>query len=112
MDLYHNNKLIVKNIKLANNYKSKLQGLLKCKSANDCFIYIPACNMIHTFFMRFTIDIVMLDNKGKVIYLKKKLKPFRVAGCLKAKDTVELKEGSIDEFDIKIGDFVTVKKED
>ncbi len=109
MDLYHNNKLIVKNIKLANNYSSKLQGLLKCKTANDCFIYIPDCNMIHTFFMRFIIDIVMLDNMGKVIYLKKKLKPFRVAGCLKAKDTVELKEGCIDEFEIKTGDLIRVK---
>ncbi len=109
MDLYHNNKLIVKNIKLANNYISKLQGLLKCKFADDCFIYIPDCNMIHTFFMRFTIDIVMLDNKRKVIYLKRKLKPFKITGCLKAKDTIELKEDSIDEFDIKIGDFITLK---
>ncbi len=109
MDLYHNNKLIVKDIKIAKSYKTRLIGLLKSKSSDDCFIYIPDCNLIHTFFMKFAIDIVMLDEKKRVIYIKEKLKPFRVAGCLKAKDTIELKEGSVEKYKIKKGDEIIIK---
>lgn len=109
MDLYHNKKIIVKNIEIADSYKKRLIGLLKAKSSDDCFIYIPDCNLIHTFFMKFIIDAVMIDRDKKVIYIKENLKPFKVAGCLKAKDTVELEKGSIKKYNIKIGDILELK---
>jgi len=110
MDLFLGKRRIIKKIKIADNYLSRLVGLLKNKSSKNSNLYIPACNCIHTYFMKFNIDIIMTDKNGKVIFLKENAKPFQIISCLKAKDTIELEKGSIKKFKIKIGDIIKLKE--
>jgi uncharacterized membrane protein (UPF0127 family) len=37
------------------------------------------CRAIHTFFMRFDLDIVYLDKENRIVKIIKSLKPFRIA---------------------------------
>ena len=39
---------------------------------------ITRCNCVHTFFMRFPIDVTFLDRHGKVIRLVRNVRPWRL----------------------------------
>ncbi|MDI6759106.1 MAG: DUF192 domain-containing protein, partial [Candidatus Omnitrophota bacterium] len=63
----------------ANNLFSRIKGLLARKEFNspEALILKPA-NSVHTFFMRFPIDILFVDRKNKVIKAISNLKPFSI----------------------------------
>ncbi len=54
-------------------------------------LYIPKCNAIHTFFMRYPIDVTFLDKENKVIKIVRGVRPwtFCVWGGLKARHVLE-----------------------
>ncbi len=88
---------------------SRLKGLMfKREIQKDQAMMINNCNCVHTFFMRFSIDILYLDKEFKVIAVRQ-LKPFRLSMPVKgAVKVVELQAGLIEYFEIKVGDtFVT-----
>lgn len=41
-------------------------------------VYLETRWGIHTFFMKFPIDVMVLDNKNKVVKIKRELKPWRL----------------------------------
>lgn len=53
-------------------------------------LFFKNCRSIHTFFMRFDLDIIYLDKYNKVIKIIKQLKPFKIA--LPVKGTVSIME--------------------
>jgi len=109
--LYKNKKLICKNAEKAENMMKRAIGLIgKRKMDESQVLFIPNCNMIHTLFMSMPIDIAMTDKSGIVIYTMENLKPWRVAGCLKARDTYEFKSGAIKSKAIKKGDKIYMKE--
>lgn len=110
MDLFLGKRRIIKQIKIADNFLIRLIGLLKNKNSKNSNLYIPSCNSIHTFFMKFSIDVIMTDSKGKIVFLKENVKPFQIISCPKAKDTIELEIGSIKKFKIKKGDMIKLKE--
>ncbi len=65
--------------------------------------------LIHSFFMRFTIDLIFIDSDMSVVDLKT-LAPWRMyrpkGDC---KRVLEVSEGTIEENDIKLGDKLTFK---
>jgi uncharacterized membrane protein (UPF0127 family) len=67
---------------------------------------IDPCPSVHTWFMRFPIDVIFLDNKNRVVGLKRNLKPFRMAGAWRAVKTLELPVGVIASTRTLLGDFV------
>lgn len=55
------------------------KGLMLIKSIDPLNCYILETNGIHTFFMRFPIDVVYLDEDRVVIKKIKKMKPNKLA---------------------------------
>jgi uncharacterized membrane protein (UPF0127 family) len=56
----------------------RMKGLLPRSSlAGDEGLWFPRITSIHTFFMRFAIDVAFLDRKGRVIALYHSLRPWR-----------------------------------
>lgn len=53
-------------------------------------LLIPDCPSIHTFGMRFPIEVAFLDQRGDVIRTIEALKPRRVAWCRDARAVLEL----------------------
>ena len=66
----------------------------------------PGRPRFHTWFMRFPIDVIFLDNKNRVVGLKRNLKPFRMAGAWRGAKTLELPVGIIASTRTQLGDFV------
>lgn len=56
-------------------------------------ILLRPAGSIHTFFMRFAIDVVFLDSSLRVLRVAPSLKPWRVAGCRGARAALELGAG-------------------
>jgi len=103
------NKLVCPNgtfeISVAKTFFCRFIGLMFMSQKSFCGgLLIPKCSSIHTFFMRFYIDVVFLDKTNKVLRTVKNLKPWcMVAPVSFAKSVVELKAGFIDKFGIKEG---------
>jgi uncharacterized membrane protein (UPF0127 family) len=67
-------------------------------------LWIVPCESIHTFFMRFAIDVVYLDRRRRVRKIVSQLLPWRLSLCLAAHSVLELPNGCIDRGGIQKGD--------
>jgi uncharacterized protein len=72
-------------------------------------LWIVPSHGVHTFAMRFPIDVVYLDRSGLVIYLEKQLKPWRLAPVRrKAVSVLELPGKTLDATGTSLGDELEV----
>jgi uncharacterized membrane protein (UPF0127 family) len=71
-------------------------------------IVIAPCSGIHTFFMRFPIDIVFASRDGRVVKVCRRVAPWRIALALRAFAVIELPSGSLDECDTHVGDALHI----
>jgi hypothetical protein len=58
-------------------------------------MWILPCEAIHTFGMRFPIDLVYLDRKNRIKKLRSHVLPWRVSACFSAHSVLELASGTI-----------------
>ena len=106
----HQNKILSKNILLAETFLSRLIGLMfKDKLVDADGLLIDPCRSIHTFFMKYSLDIVFLSEENKVIKIIRHMKPWRLSWIyFRAIKTLELPAGQLPS-DVKEGDFLEVK---
>jgi uncharacterized membrane protein (UPF0127 family) len=91
------NTLLADEAKMANTFFTRLTGLLNRKSLRkgEALILAPS-NCIHSFFMRFTIDVIFLDKTGKVVALLPSFRSWRLSPVyFNASLTLELPENTI-----------------
>jgi uncharacterized membrane protein (UPF0127 family) len=69
-------------------------------------LWIAPCEAVHTFFMRFAIDLVYLDRKRRVRKVKHAVGPWRISACLTAHSVLELPAGTALESQTRAGDTV------
>jgi hypothetical protein len=67
-------------------------------------LWIKPCESIHTYFMRFPIDLVYLDRKNKIKKLRSAVGPWRMSACLSAHSVLELPAGTIRKTQTQPGD--------
>jgi uncharacterized protein len=58
-------------------------------------LWIVPCESVHTFFMRFSIDLVYLDRSKKVRKVRTNVPPWRISICFHAHSVIELAAGSV-----------------
>lgn len=58
-------------------------------------LWIIPCEAVHTFWMRFPIDLVYLDSKKRIRKLVNTVPPWRLSACLRAHSVLELPAGTI-----------------
>ena len=71
---------------------------------------IKHCWSIHTFFMRFAIDVVYLNGDGRVLKIVENLAPWRLSCCWGARRTLELPAGYVAGSDIGVGASLVVSE--
>lgn len=67
-------------------------------------LIIAPCNSVHTFFMRFAIDVVYVDRAGRVRKIVRALRPWRISAAMFAYAVIEFGAGSLDGCDVVRGD--------
>jgi hypothetical protein len=83
-------------VKTAFDAKSRMEGLLPRTGLNPGeSLLIKPCSQIHTFFMKFAIDAVFIDKKGRVLKVVHEIKPWRISAWVIGADGVlELAAGA------------------
>jgi len=62
---------------IADSYFKRLKGLLGVKELRrNAGLVIRPCNSVHTFFMRFPIDVLFVDKNNRIIKTIPHLKPY------------------------------------
>ena len=83
----------------------RLIGLLGTDQldSNDGLHFVP-CSSIHTFGMKYSVDVLFLDKQGYVVHLIQELRPNKMTKIVSsARSVLELPAGSISEHEIEVG---------
>ncbi len=94
----------------ARTFHERLRGLMfrPCLAPGEALVLVGD-NSIHTFFMRFPIDVLYLDCDGRVLRLEEAMPPWRVGpvvgGC---RFIVELPPGVIRATGTAVGDIIAL----
>jgi len=82
-----------------------MRGLLgRTALPPDEGILLRPAGSVHTFFMRFPIDVVFLDRNEVVVGIEPSLAPWKTAGRRGAKAVVELASGECERRGVQVGD--------
>src|ERR1700681_2154522 len=99
--------LVASGIELALDSQSRRRGLLgRDKLDQGAALIIAPCSAIHTFFMRFAIDVVFVGRDGRVLKTYSALGRRRIAFSAGAFAVIELPAGVIAQSEAKPGDIV------
>jgi len=72
-------------------------------------LWIVPCESVHTFFMKFAIDLVYLGKDRKVRKVRHAVKPWRMSACLSAHSILELPAGVAERTGTLAGDELGVE---
>ncbi|MFH1397215.1 MAG: DUF192 domain-containing protein [Candidatus Omnitrophota bacterium] len=91
------NTVLADNVVVADTFFKRGLGLLGRKEFKPGLaLILDPCNSIHTFFMRFSIDILFVDKNKRVIKAISNLKPFRITPVyFSSAIAIELPAGTI-----------------
>ena len=83
-------------IDVADTSSKRRTGLLKHAGlAKGQGLWIVPCEAIHCFGMKFSIDVLFLNKKRKVLKVRKDMGRWGIALCLRAHSVLELPAGTI-----------------
>jgi len=100
---------VAKQVRVAKNFYSRLLGLMFLEKMEDFDgLIIESCNSVHTFFMRFPLDLVFLNKNNEVVKVKRNVFPWRMTFPeFKASKVLEMRASTLPK-DIKRGDLLEV----
>jgi uncharacterized membrane protein (UPF0127 family) len=92
---------------VANKMLPRMRGLLGRRSlpAGEGLLIRPAPS-VHTFFMRFPIDVVFLSRSGEVLKVSADVGPWRARSCRGAYAVLELTAGEAESRGVAVGDHI------
>ena len=113
MNIYNStqNNLIADDVKVAENFFTRSIGLLSRKSIsdNEALIIKPCCS-IHTFFMKFAIDVLFVNRKNKIVGLYENVSPNQILPIyFSSYYVVELAAGQISNKNIQKDDIISLE---
>jgi uncharacterized membrane protein (UPF0127 family) len=101
--------IIARRVELAVDSASRRRGLLGRDSfAEGSTLIIAPCNSIHTFFMRFDIDVLFVARDGRVLKTCTAMPARRIAFSFGAFAAVELPAGTLEQVETRAGDTVAL----
>ena len=95
----------------AKSLRQRIQGLTVYSQLKETeAFWIKACPSIHTFFMKFPIDVIFTDSQFKILTLFPEIKAGKVLfGGVKSRNAFEMKAGRILACQLKQGDILHVE---
>lgn len=102
---------IADKLEVAGSGPRRTKGLLGRKGLADGEgMWIIPCEAVHTFFMKFPIDLIYLDRKHRVKKIRASVPAWRISGCLSAHSVLELPVGTIRNSHTEQGDILEFKE--
>ena len=98
-------------LRLADHLATRLLGLLITDPAKDNRpLWLRPCSAVHTFGMRYALDLVFLDRGLKVVKIALNVRPFRICTSLRhgTYSVIEFFSGTWDPNQIAVGDELEI----
>ena len=73
-------------------------------------LWIVPCESVHTFFMKFAIDLVYVDKHRKVRKVRHAVPAWRLSMCLTARSILELPPGTAERTGTVVGDQLVMEE--
>ena len=100
---------VIPKLELAESPASRIKGLIGRDEFEGAILLNPAYFSIHTFGVKFPLDVAFLDSNLEVIKIKQ-VKPNRAAFCFKARAVLEAPLGSFQKWGISPGTQISTHK--
>ena len=99
--------VLANRMEVADTSPKRNKGLLGRNSlAPGEALWIVPCDSVHTFGMRFPIDLIYLDRNNRIKKLCLEVPAWRVSACLTAHSIIELPAGTIRDTGTRAGDVL------
>ena len=104
-----NGQVVARTLLTAFDSASRRKGLLGRDALEEgSALIIAPCSAVHTFSMRFAIDVLFVSKDGRVLKTRSNVRPGRIAAALRAFAVVELPTGAIESSGTRKGDVLQV----
>jgi uncharacterized protein len=102
---------LVNNLSTADTFFKRLRGLMFSKKLPAGHgLLIQPCQSIHTFFMKYSIDVLYISKDLEIVGMDETIMPAKVGKFQKRSYSVlELPAGTIRTTETKIGNYLTIK---
>lgn len=71
--------VLLERVEVAERLWPRFAGLMgRASLPRGCGVHFPRCRSVHTFFMRFPIDVVFLDDGMRVVGIRRAVRPWGV----------------------------------
>lgn len=109
------NKAVISKIKVARGFLARLKGLMFSKEPQSLVIEFPESAgtkpLIHTFFVNFPIDVILLDPNFKIVDMIQNLSPFKLhTPQTLTKYVLEVPQGTIKTSGVELSDIIIFKE--
>jgi hypothetical protein len=100
-------RVLVARLELACTWWSRFVGLqFRRNLADDAGLLLAPCNSVHTCWVRFAIDVVLLADDGRVLAVRRGVRPWR--GVLPVKGAYAVLETNADAATLTVGERVVL----
>jgi len=105
-----NNTVLAERLECADTVLARMRGLLgKDFMSPGTGLLISPCKGVHTFGMKFPIDVIFLDKNNAVIAVGNRLRPNRMTRVyFRATGVIELPAGTLETVKTNIGDRIEI----
>jgi uncharacterized membrane protein (UPF0127 family) len=104
-----NQRVVARTLLTAFDSASRKRGLLKHDSLpEENALIIAPSNAIHTFFMRFAIDVAFVSRDGRILKVRSAIPAGRMSASLRAFAVIELPAGALAGAETVAGDSLRI----
>jgi hypothetical protein len=97
--------VLATNLEVAGSGEKRRKGLLGRDGLSPGEgLWIVPCESVHTFFMRFPIDLVYLDRGNRIRKVRSSVGAWRLSACFRAHSVLELPAGTVRDTQTQSGD--------
>lgn len=98
--------LLARHVDVADSFGARLRGLLGTRTlAASHGLLLRPCRQVHSFFMRYALDLVFVDRGGRVVQTVREFSPGRLSPFVRAAAAVlELPAGTLATAPVVAGD--------
>jgi uncharacterized membrane protein (UPF0127 family) len=98
--------VIAERPEVAVSFGQRARGMIGRRFGAFDAMILPACGAVHTFFMTQALDLIFVDNSGRVLALRADVPPWRalISGPGGTATTIELPAGSLQKIRVEVSD--------
>jgi uncharacterized membrane protein (UPF0127 family) len=98
-------QLVGHHIAEAYSFLRRLRGLMLTNALSEGYgLHIRPCRAVHSFFMKYSIDVLHLDQAGQIVGMEQRLAPGNLGETFRGtRSIVELPAGTLEQTGVRIG---------